>query len=279
MHVLPVARTFDDLSNADLDQVYQQGREKVLRDHAFRILLARADTVAKLEQLAFAGEQGLPGWTTKELIEISNRFRLFSSPENEIRLYRQCRDEAFRSAPRVRGFYVLALNKLGCPAEAIMESSRLIAEGDQNALLWGTLGEAYTARMFFAEQLTRALTATNGDPTIIDASLSAQLAGYFPTITLADLTIARVRALREENLCAATRLFEHGFRESGSSFTGLGWLQRTLDRLVDRVVERQRLPYKSATDASMRSICNFCTFRRRSTRPPWWKAMCRARSN
>jgi len=248
MSALPIARTFDDLSNADLDQVYQQGREEVLRDHAFRILLARADTVAKLEQLAFAGEQGLAGWTIKELIEISNRFRLLSSPENEIRLYRQCRAEAFRHAPRVRGFYVLALNKLGCPAAAILESSRLIAEGDQNALLWGTLGEAYTARMLYAEQLTRALTATNGDPTASDPSLSARLAGYFPTITLADLTIARVRALREENLGAATRMFQYGFRESGSSFTGLGWLQRTLDRLADRVVERQRLQCKSPID-------------------------------
>ena len=78
MSALPLARSFDDLSSADLDQVYQQGREEVLRDHAFRILLARADTVTKLEHWAFDGEQGLAGWTTKELIEISNRFRLLS---------------------------------------------------------------------------------------------------------------------------------------------------------------------------------------------------------
>ena len=129
MSALSFARSFDDLSSADLDQVYQEGREEVLRDHAFRILLARADTVANLEQLAFVGEQGLAGWTTKELIEISNRFRLLSSPQNEIRLYRECNDEAFCSAPRVREFYVLALNKLGCPTEAILESSRLIKAG------------------------------------------------------------------------------------------------------------------------------------------------------
>jgi len=248
MSGLPLARSFDDLSHADLDQVYQQGREEVLRDHAFRILLARADTVAKLEQLAFTGEQGLAGWTTKELIELSNRFRLLSSPENEIRLYRECRDEAFRCAPRVREFYVLALNKLGRPAEAILAGSRLIAEGGQNALLWGTLGEAYTARMLFAEQLTHTLIAANGNPTAIDPALSAQFSGYFPALSLADLTVAQARALRQENLGAATRMFQHGFRESGTSFTGLGWLQRTLDHLTDRVLERQRLQGKNVGD-------------------------------
>ena len=32
--------TFDALCDANLDQVYEQGKEEVLHDHAFRILLA-----------------------------------------------------------------------------------------------------------------------------------------------------------------------------------------------------------------------------------------------
>ena len=92
------ARTFDALCGVDLEQVYLQGKEEMLRGRAFRILLTHSDTVPKLEQLAFEGERGLEGWTTEELLEISNRFRLLSSPENEIRLYRQCHDEVFRAA-------------------------------------------------------------------------------------------------------------------------------------------------------------------------------------
>jgi hypothetical protein len=236
--------TFDDLASANLDQVYQQGREEVLRDQAFSILLARADTVVKLEQLVFAGEQGLTRWSRKELIEISNRFRLLSSPENEIRLYRECEDEAFRQAPRVREFYVLALNRLGRPAEAIQEASRLIAEGGRHALLWGVLGEAYSARMLFAEELAQALTQANGVLATLDPQWITRCANYFPNVALAELTVARARALREENLRSATRMFRRGFRESGSSFTGLGWLLRTIDHLTDLIIKRGHLQQK-----------------------------------
>jgi hypothetical protein len=238
--------TFDDVRNVSLDQIYQQGREEVLRDQVFSILLARADTVEKLEQLVFASPAGLARWTRKELIEISNRFRLLSSPENEIRLYRECQDEAFRQAPRVREFFILALNKVGRPAEAIHEASRIIAEGGQNALLWGTLGEAYSARMRCAEQLAQALAAANGDLTGFDPQFVADLAAYFPNIDHSDMSIARVRALRKENLQAAMRMFQHGFRESGSSFTGLGWLLRTIDHLTDLIVSRRNLEDEQA---------------------------------
>jgi tetratricopeptide (TPR) repeat protein len=239
-------RTFDDVRDANLDQVYQQGREEVLRDQVFSILLARADTVEKLEQLVFANPAGLTRWTRKELIEISNRFRLLSSPENEIRLYRECQDEAYRRAPRVREFYVLALNKLGRPADAIHEASRIIAEGGQNGLLWGTLGEAYSARMRCAEQLAQGLVAANGDLAALDPHFLADLAAYFPHIDQSDMSVARARALREENLRAAIRMFQHGFRESGSSFTGLGWLLRTIDHLADLVVTRGNLEDEQA---------------------------------
>jgi Cyclic nucleotide-binding domain len=239
--ILSGARTFDALMDADLERVYQQGKEEVLRDRAFRILLARADRVDKMEKLAFKGEMGLDRWTTKELIEILNHFRLLSSPENIIRLYRQCGDQVFRNAPRVREFYILALNRLGRPAEAIREGSQIIAEGGQNSLLWGTLGESYTARMLFAEKFEKALQESGGDLSPIDSSLISRFPDYFPGVDIADMTIALARALRQENLASATRIFRRGFRESGTSFTGLGWMLRTLDRLADLAVERGRL--------------------------------------
>lgn len=244
-----LTHTFDALATADLEQVYQQGRAEVLRDHAFSIMLAQANTVAKLEQFAFHSEKGLARWTTKELIEISNRFRLLSSPVNEIRLYRECHDEAFRKAPRVREFYVLALNKLGQPATAMHEAARIIAEGGQNALLWGALGEAYSARMIFAEQIAYILATAEHKRTTEEQQRLNQFPNYFPTLTLAEVTVAHARALRQENLQAATAVFHQGFRESGTSFTGLGWLLRTLDQVADRVVERSRLRRKAATPA------------------------------
>ncbi len=234
-------RTFDALIHTDLGKVYDRGKEEDLRDRAFRILLKRADSVDKLEKLVFEGESGLDRWTTKELIEILNHFRLLSSPKNQIRLYRQCRDETFRNAPRVRDLYVLALNRSGMPAEAIREASRIIAEGRQNALLWGTLGESYSARMLFAEKLAKALRASGDDFSLLDRALISQCHDYFPEVDIADMTIAFARALRHENLVSAKRIFRRGFRESGSSFTGLGWMLRTVDQLAELVAERDRL--------------------------------------
>ena len=40
-------RTFDELSISDLESVYEEGREEVLRDHAFRILLSLATTASR----------------------------------------------------------------------------------------------------------------------------------------------------------------------------------------------------------------------------------------
>lgn len=240
-------RTFDAICCCDLESVYEQGKEEVLRDHAFRILLARNDTVDKLEKLAFEGERGLVGWTTKELIEITNHFRLLSSPENEIRLYRECLDDVFRSAPRIREYYVLALNKADRPAEAIREGSRIVAEGGDNALIWATLGESYSARMLFAEQLDRALVDAGGNAAALDKNLIARIPGFFPAFDPADLTVAFVRSLRQKNLRLATRIFRRGFRESGSSFSGLGWMLRTIDYLTDLALECGRLQRKKGT--------------------------------
>jgi hypothetical protein len=236
-----IVPTFDALRDANLDQVYEQGKEEVLRDHAFRILLACTNTIEKLEKLAYAKERWVSEWSIKELIEITNHFRLLSSPENEIQLYCECQNETFRNTPRVREFYLLALNKAKRPTEAIQEGSKIIAEGGHNALVWATLGESYSAKIFFAEQLIQALTTSGNNTNTIDNELINLFPNYFPEADLKDMTVARARALRNKNLRLATRIFRRGFRESGSSFPGLGWLLRTLDYQADLLIERDQL--------------------------------------
>ena len=238
---LQSALTFDVLSCSDLDEIYEKGREELLRDHAFRILLSCKDTINELEKFAFYGEQGLDGWRTKELIEITNHFRLLSSPENEIRLYRECKDAIFKKTPRVLEFYVLALNKAGYPDQAILEGSQIIAEGGQSPLIWSTLGESYSARIFFAEQLEKALRDASGNAHCLDNVLITKLPGYFPEFDLANMTIFHVRELRARNLHQAASIFKSGFRDSGSSFAGLGWMELTLDHLSDVVKAKGRL--------------------------------------
>jgi hypothetical protein len=133
------------------------------------------------------------------------------------------------------------LNKAKRPTEAILEGSRIIAEGGRNALVWATLGESYTAKMLFAEQLVQALTASGNNTNAINSELINLFPNYFPEVDLKDMTVVRAQALRNKNLRLATRIFRRGFRESGSSFPGLGWMLRTLDYLADLLVERDQL--------------------------------------
>lgn len=221
------ALTFDDLLDADLEQVYLRGKDEMLRGRAFRILLDYAATPEKLVKIVFEAEAGLAHWTTNELFEISNRFRLMSAPEQEIRLYRECDDDAFRAAPRVREFYVLALNRSGQPAAAIREASRILVEGGQNVLVWGALAQAHTACLLQAEAVLAKLRAqahADIDPAVF--------AAHFPDLPLADLTEAKAEALCAQSMDASMRVFRDGFRYTGEPFPGLGWMQRNIDRLA-----------------------------------------------
>jgi hypothetical protein len=248
--------TFDNLNAVDLDWVYEKGKEAVLRDLAFRILLTHTDTIEKLEGLAFSGQRGLAGWSTKELIEITNHFRLLSSPANEIRLYRESQDQAFLSAPRVREFYVLALNKIGLPMEAIQEGLRITESGENSALIWAAMGESYSARVFFTEQLIQLLTSSSFlSIQKADHALLDQLPHFFPEAeSLLGLTISQVREMRRENLQMATRIFSRGFLDSGSSFSGLGWMLRTVDHLTDLMIERSQLQEKESIDNDIKNV-------------------------
>jgi hypothetical protein len=239
----PISWTFDALLKADLEHAYQQGKDEVLRDRAFRILLAHADTVERLTQFAFHGDRKVTAWSTDELLEISNRFRLMSSPENEIRLYRECGNEDFRNAPRVREFYVLALTKAGRPAEAIREGAALIAQGGQNALVWGALAQSHMARAQFAEHLLAQIN--DGDALAIAGPLAQQMDAYFPELTRAALAQPQAQLLREQALASAARIFKQGFVESGDSYPGLGWMFCTLDQWCDAVAARHTLQQES----------------------------------
>jgi hypothetical protein len=242
----PIPWTFDAFLQADLERVYQQGKDEVLRDRAFKILLGHAGTVKKLEQFAFEGERKVTGWSTNELLDISNRFRLMSSPENEIRLYRECGNEAFRSAPRVREFYVLALVKAGRPAEALREGATLIAQGGQNALVWGALAQSHMARVQFAEHLLSVMREA-GDTLRITGPLSQQLQTIFPDIHQDALSAATVRMLRERDLAHAARIFKQSFIESANPYPGLGWMYCTLDQLCNMLQTRNTLQDEQAS--------------------------------
>ncbi len=130
-------RTFHALTIADPQEVYEQSKQEVLRQHGFQIELEKANCIERLEALVFKEGSGPDRWTETELVEISNRFRLLSSPENEIRLYEESINEVFRNIPRAREFYILALNKVNRTTDAIEEYRKLIAEGGENSLVWG----------------------------------------------------------------------------------------------------------------------------------------------
>ncbi len=128
-------RTFHALSIADPQEVYIRSKQEVLLEHGFQIELEKANCIEKLEALAFGKGSGSDRWTETELMEISNRFRLLSSPENEIRLYEESTNEVFRNIPRAREFYILALNKVNRTTDAIGECRKLIAEGGENSVV------------------------------------------------------------------------------------------------------------------------------------------------
>ena len=80
-----VFRSFDALRDADLQQVYDLNKQETLREYAFQVKLDSCDSLEKLKELVFSDAAGLERWTARELLEISNRFRLFDAPEYEIR--------------------------------------------------------------------------------------------------------------------------------------------------------------------------------------------------
>jgi hypothetical protein len=235
------ARTLATLSEANLHHVYKQSKQEVLREHAFRIKLESTNSVEKLETLVFEAESGLDRWTEQELLEISNRFRLLGSPENEIRLYEESRKQIFRNISRAREFYILALNKVDRLTDAIEECRRLIAEGDENGLVWGTFGDSYTIRMLSAERFTEALKTVEGDINRVDIKSKEQFQKHFPDINIDSVTIPRAQALRRQTLESAKQIYHKGFQKSGSSFPGLGWMMCTIEQWTDILAFRARL--------------------------------------
>jgi len=231
-------RSFASLLEADLQDVYQQAKQEALRDYAFRMKLESALTVEALKELVFDDAAGLHRWTARELLEISNRFRLFDAPEYEIRLYEQTRSREYRAIPRAREFYLLALNKVARTTEAIEECEGIIAQGGGNGLVWGILGNSYSFKMVCAEKFATALKGAEGGLTCVDELSKTDFIRQFPDFDINNATLGQVRALRSQFLGEAIRAYRQGFERFGTGFPGLCWMLRTLDQYTDLLEER-----------------------------------------
>jgi hypothetical protein len=240
MDVRQVVRTFAELRDLDLQEVYQQGKQELLREYAFGIRLDEAGSPESLASLVFAGG-GLERWTVTELLEISNRFRLFSAPDHEIRLYEESVNVEFRGVPRVREFYLLALNKIGRSAEVIAECGRIIAEGGGNGLVWGILGDACSNRMRDAENFARELEHVDGDIARVTAQGKEIFSLHFPDVALNGITLDLLNGLRRRWLKMACGAYRRGFEQFGSTFPGFCWLLRSMDLEKDLQNERSEL--------------------------------------
>jgi hypothetical protein len=234
-------RSFDALREADLQEVYNQTKQEALREYAFRLKLNSADSLEKLKQLVFDDAATLDRCTARALLEISNRFRLFDAPEYEIRLYEETRNTEFRAIPRAREFYLLALNKVGRTAETVVECRRLIAEGAENGLVWGILGNSYSIRMLCAEKFAAALEVAAKDVSLVDASVKADFLRQFPNLEVQKLTLDQARSLRGQLLDEATQAYRSGFERCGTAFPGLCLMIRTLDKYTDLLAEQALL--------------------------------------
>jgi len=247
------ARTFPDLIKADFQEVYEQSKQEVLREHGFQIELEKANSIKSLEALIFKEDSRLERWTETELLEISNRFRLLGSPENEIRLYEESQNEVFLNTPRTREFYILALNKVNRTTDAIKECKKLIVDGGQSSLVWGALGDSYTTQMISAEQFTQVLEEVR-EINRVDSRYKVQFHKHFPAIDVNTITLPQLQNLQKLTLEKAKQAYRQGFHNNMASFPGLGWMMRTIEQriglLAEKVflLERQRSGVSSVKD-------------------------------
>lgn len=244
-----LARTFDELRDLDLQEVYEQGKQELLRGYAFRIRLDEADDLETLASLVFDDVARFDRWTVTELLEISNRFRLSSAPDCEIRLFEESRNAEFKAVPRAREFYLLALDKVGRCAEAVAECGKVIAEGGENGLVWGILGDACSKRMLAAENFAREMENCGGERAAVATAIKGAFAGCFPGIDLAGITAGHLHSLRRKWLHCAWLAYRRGFERFGSSFPGFCWMLRTIDREADLQRQRAELLGNSPADA------------------------------
>ncbi len=232
------ARSFESLVEADLQEVYEQTKQEALRDYAFRVKLESTDTLEKLRKLVFDDTAVHYRWNALELLEISNRFRLFDAPEFEVLLYEETGNAELRGIPRAREFYLLALNKVGRTAEAIDECKRIIAQGGGNGLVCGILGDSYSDRMEIAEKFATALKQAEGNSTCVDEISKDEFVLQFPLLDVDSVTFDEVHSLRRQLLGESIRAYRQGFEQFGTAFPGLCWMIRTLDEYTDLLEER-----------------------------------------
>lgn len=223
-------RCFENLRNSDLDEVYAQAKQDALRDLAFHARLDGADTIEKLRELVF-DDGGADRWSVRELLEISNRFRLLGSPEDEIRLFEESNDPEFRTVPRAREFYLLALNKSGRAPDCVRECLRYIREGGgKNGLVWGILGDAYSLQIL---SIDKAAATAEGGSDCCDAAPGTCILRHVPEFDAAGGSLRELLRLRRELLYSAIDAYRCGFESTGTAFPGLEWMIRTMDKKVE----------------------------------------------
>ncbi len=83
--------------------------------------------------------------------------------ESIIKLYNGSNDERFTSAPLVREFYAVALNKSGNAEASIKEAERLISEGVETGEMMSALGKAYKLRYEAAKAMASTAGETDGE--------------------------------------------------------------------------------------------------------------------
>lgn len=200
-------RTPEGLLTADLDEVAEQGHTEVLRERIVRTALRG---VKSADELRGFEEQFPPDkWTHKEFFEFTNRYRLLSSPEDEVRLFEASQETAFAQVPRAREFYALALIKMNRTEDAIRVCRQLVDDGFDNGLVQGIIGDAHARR---ARDETRSSTGSPEDAEKVRKSLKE-----------------------------AAQAYRAGFEESANSFAAFGWNESTNELVKNARVEKSRL--------------------------------------
>jgi CRP-like cAMP-binding protein len=231
-------RSFDALREIDFEHLYEQSKQEVLREYAFKCELDHADSVEKLKTLVFENPAGPDRWTSRELLEISNRFRLHSAADYEVRLYEETRNSEFRAIPRAQEFYLLALNRVGRPSETIAECRKILSKDGGNGLVWGIFGDAYSIKMLSAEKFATMLQCAVADIGCFDAGTRDEFFRHFPGLRFKAVTLEQVSFLRRHFLRMALQTYRKGFIRTGDAFPGLCWMKRSVDRLSDILMER-----------------------------------------
>ncbi len=101
--------------------------------------------------------------------------------------------------------------------------------------------------MMSIEQFAKVLEEEEGNINRVDSRYKVQFQKHFPEIDVETITLDLLDDLRKLTLKEAKQIYGQGFHNNGASFTGLGWMMRTIEQKVDLLsdkaflLQRQRL--------------------------------------